>query len=205
VASPTARTRPERLGVFGGTFDPVHVAHLVAAAEARDQLRLDRVLLVVAHDPWQKQGEVVACAEDRYAMVAAAVDGVDGLEPSRLEIDRAGVTYTADTLGALHARDRELYLIVGSDVAARLATWMRPDEVRMLATLAIVQRGDESAPSLGDGWRVEVVRMPRLDVSSTDLRRRIATGRSIDFLMPPGAVRVLRDRRLYTRSDDDRS
>jgi nicotinate-nucleotide adenylyltransferase len=82
---------------------------------------------------------------------------------------------------------------------------MRPDEVRALATLAIVQRGEEVAPSLDDGWRVEVVRMPRLDVSSTDLRRRIATGRSIDFLMPPGAVRVLRDRRLYTRSDDDRS
>ena len=99
---------------MGGTFDPVHVAHLAAAAAARHQLGLDRVLLVVAGDPWQKHGTVVAPADARYEMVAAAIDGVDGLEASRLEIDRPGLTYTIDTVEQLQPPDRELFLIVGS-------------------------------------------------------------------------------------------
>ena len=96
----------ERLGILGGTFDPVHVAHLAAAAAARDQLGLDRVLVVVAGDPWQKRGRVCAPAEDRYEMVAAAIEGVAGLEASRIEIDRAGPTYTVDTVEGLLRRSR---------------------------------------------------------------------------------------------------
>jgi nicotinate-nucleotide adenylyltransferase len=142
----------------------------------------------------------VASADDRYAMVEAAIDGVGGLEVSRLELDRDGPTYTVDTLRALTAARRELYLIVGSDVATRIDTWERPDEVRSLATLAVVARGDghSRAP---DGWRTVDVRMPRLDVSSTDIRDRVARGRPIDFLVPVPAVRVLRARRLYTAGD----
>jgi len=190
--------RNERLGIFGGTFDPVHVAHLHAALEARYQLGLDRVLVVVAGDPWQKQGDVVANAENRYAMVAVALADVEGLEASRIEIDRDGPTYTADTLNALARDDRDLFLVVGSDVAARLDSWERSEEVRALATLAVVARGDDPIEVPEGGWRVEVVRMPRLDISSTDLRSRVAEGRPIDYLVPAGAVRVLRERRLYT-------
>ncbi len=133
-------TRPvERLGILGGTFDPVHVAHLAAAAAARDQLGLDRVLVVVAGDPWQKRGRVGAPAEIRCEMVAAAIEGVEGLVVSRLEIDRPGPTYTIDTVEALAAEPgRELFLIVGSDVAASLTTWHRAD--------ASASRGDA-----GDG------------------------------------------------------
>src|SRR5437763_15850460 len=110
----------ERIGVFGGTFDPPHVGHLVVAVNARHALRLDRLLLVVANDPWQKsQARVISSAADRLAMVEAAVADVKGLEASALEIERGGVSYTADTLASLRAEspDAELFLVVGSDAA----------------------------------------------------------------------------------------
>jgi nicotinate-nucleotide adenylyltransferase len=188
----------ERLGVFGGTFDPVHVGHLTAASIARHQLGLARVLMVVAGDPWQKRGHVVASAEARYEMLAAALDGVDGIEASRLELDRPGPTRTIDTVEALQAPDREIVLVVGADVSTSLHTWWRVDDLRDAVTLAVVEREDEPAAPLLDGWRVVPVRMPRLDVSSTDLRRRIAVGEPVDFLIPLPAVRVLRSHGLYT-------
>jgi len=193
----------ERLGILGGTFDPVHVAHLAAAAAARDQLALDQVLVVVAGDPWQKRGRELAPAEVRFEMVAAALEAVEGLVASRLEIDRAGPTYTIDTVETLASegrsdRPRELFLVVGSDVAASLDTWHRSTHLRDAVTLAIVDREDV-APSIPPaGWRTCRVHMPRLDVSSTDLRRRIAAGESVEFLVPPRASRILRARGLYT-------
>jgi nicotinate-nucleotide adenylyltransferase len=192
--------RVERLGILGGTFDPVHVAHLVAASAARCQLELTRVLVVVAGDPWQKRGRVCAPAEARFEMVAAAIDGVDGLEASRLEIDRAGPTYTIDTVETLRREipSRELFLIVGRDVAASVDTWHRADDLRAAVSLAIVDREDGTASTSPPGWRCRAVHMPRLDVSSTDVRRRIAAGESVDFLVPPPAARVLRARGLYT-------
>ena len=190
----------ERLGVLGGTFDPVHVAHLAAASAARYQLELDRVLVVVAGDPWQKRGRVCAPAEARFEMVEAAIDGVVGLEASRLEIDRGGPTYTIDTVEALRRETlpAELFLIVGSDVAASVDTWHRAGALRAAVTLAIVDREDVAASAPPPGWRSVGVRMPRLDVSSTELRRRVTAGESIDFLVPPPAARVLRARGLYT-------
>lgn len=192
--------RVERLGILGGTFDPVHVAHLAAAAAARDQLELTLVLVVVAGDPWQKQGRVCAPAEARFEMVAASIEGVEGLEASRLEIDRAGPTYTIDTVEALKSDDpsRELFLIVGSDVAASVGTWHRADDLRAAVTLAIVDREDVAPSTPPAGWHCVRVHMPRLDVSSTDLRRRIGAGESVDFLVPLPAARVLRARGLYT-------
>ena len=189
----------ERLGILGGTFDPVHVAHLAAAAAARDQLDLTRVLVVVAGDPWQKRGRVCAPAEARFEMVNAAIEGIDGLVASRLEIDRPGPTYTIDTVETLLGeRECELYLIVGSDAAATLHTWHRVAVLQASVTLAIVDREDVApTPPLPD-WQCVRVHMPRLDVSSTDLRRRIAAGESVDFLVPPPAARVLRARDLYT-------
>jgi nicotinate-nucleotide adenylyltransferase len=200
VHTPFSYTRPvERLGLLGGTFDPIHIAHLVAATAARDQLELDRVLVVVAGDPWQKQGRVCASAKDRYEMVAAAIHGVDGLEASRIEIDREGPTYTVDTVERLLAdHDCELFLIVGSDVAASLDSWHRADALQQAVTLAVVDREDVAPSVPPAGWRSVRVHMPRLDVSSTDLRRRVEAGESIDFLVPLPAARVLRERGLYT-------
>jgi nicotinate-nucleotide adenylyltransferase len=187
----------ERLGIMGGTFDPVHVAHLAAASAARNQLGLTRVLLVVAGDPWQKHG-VVAPAEARYEMVAAAIEGVEGIEASRIELDRPGLTYTIDTIEQLRAPGRELFLIVGADVAATLHTWVRVDELQRLVTLAVVNRDDGVVARPPAGWKTRRVTMPRLDLSSSDLRRRIAAGEPVEFLVPLPAVRVLRARGLYT-------
>ena len=189
-----------RLGVFGGTFDPVHNGHVVAAVSSRHALVLDRVLVVPAREPWQKRDRDLAPAEDRFAMLHAAFDGIDGIGLSRLELDRPGPTYTADTLEELSkgTPEPQLFLIVGADAAADLATWDRPEAIRSLATIVIVSRADLAAPAApGPGWRVEHVRIPALELSSTDLRRRVAAGEPLEGLMPPGAVRCLRERGLY--------
>ena len=194
------RSEPhERIGLLGGTFDPVHVGHLMDAAAARHQLGLDRVLVVVARDPWQKHGRVIAPAEQRFEMLAAALDGVDGLEASRIELDRDGPTYTIDTVEQLTAPGRVLVLVMGSDVAATLPSWHRVDDLRDLVTLAIVDRDDTRLPA-PEGWRVERVAVPRIELSSTDLRRRVAAGEPVEFLVPTPAVRVMRAYGLYTDS-----
>ncbi|MDQ1438991.1 MAG: nicotinate-nucleotide adenylyltransferase [Acidimicrobiaceae bacterium] len=187
-----------RIGVLGGTFDPVHVAHVFAGVSARHALGLDRVLFTVANAPWQKADRRITSAEDRFAMVAAALEGVDGLEASRIEIDRGGPTYTADTMADLAAAHpgAELFLIVGTDVADDLHTWERVDELRATATLAIVSRPG-APPVPMPGWRTATVEMPLLDVSSTDLRRWVGEGRPVDGLVPPGAVRLIAERGLY--------
>jgi nicotinate-nucleotide adenylyltransferase len=188
--------------VFGGTFDPVHVAHLIAAADTRAALQLDRVLFVVAGDPWQKRGRVVAAARDRLALVDAALDGIVGLEPSAIEVEREGPSVTADTLDALAAPGRELFLMLGADAVANMSTWKRLDETRDLATVVVIERaGDAHAEPPGGGWRFVRVPIPRLDVSSTDVRTRLGAGRPVDGLVPPAAVRAIRERGLYT---DDR-
>jgi nicotinate-nucleotide adenylyltransferase len=188
---------PERVGIFGGTFDPIHVGHLVAANEVHHRLGLDRMLLVVAGDPWQKRGEVIASAEARLAMVAAAVAEMPHLEACALEVERAGTTYTVDTVEHLAAPGRELFLVVGSDVAARLGTWHRVDDLARLVTLVVVTRDGEVGPEVPK-FATTHVPVPRLDVSSTDLRARVAAGAPIDFLVPAPAVHVLHARRLYT-------
>jgi nicotinate-nucleotide adenylyltransferase len=189
----------ERLGVFGGTFDPVHVGHVVVATESRAQLALDRVLLVVAGDPWQKRGKVVASAADRLALVDAAVDGVEGVEASAIEIERDAPSVTAETLEALTAPGRELFLVLGADAVANMGTWRRLEETRDLATLVVVERaGDAHSEPPGSGWRVQRVAIPRLDIASTDLRERLGSGRPIDGLVPPAVVRTIRARGLYT-------
>ncbi len=192
----------ERLGVFGGTFDPPHVGHLVAAVNVRHALHLDRVLLVVANDPWQKSGRPVSPAPDRIAMVEAAVGDVDGLEASALEIDRGGRSYTADTLAQLHDErsDRELFVILGSDAAAGLPSWERVAEVRRLATIVVVARPGAEDGRPPDGWAWERVEVPRLEVSSTDLRERVVDGRPLDYLLPPAVIDCIEARGLYRGS-----
>jgi nicotinate-nucleotide adenylyltransferase len=193
----------QRIGIFGGTFDPVHVGHLVAAVNVHHDLCLDKVVLVVANLPWQKAGgRPVTPALDRYDMVRAAVDGVPGLEASRLEIDRGGPSYTADTVAELASAHpgAELYVIVGWDVSNDLESWERFGEVREMASLVVVNRPGAKAP-VGlrqAGWRVEEVTVPNLEISSTDLRSRAASGRPLDYLVPEAAVRVIRERGLYS-------
>ncbi len=192
-----------RIGIFGGTFDPVHIGHLVAATWALEALALDRVLLVVANVPWQKAGtRTVTPAEDRFLVVQAAVSGVEGLEASRMEIERGGASYSADTVAELlgSVPSVEPYLIVGADVAAELGTWQRVDELRESVTLVVVDRGGTVPGADPPGWRVERLRIPALDLSSSQLRERLAEGRSVDFLIPEAAIRCIRQLNLYAGS-----
>ena len=192
--------RPVRLGLFGGTFDPPHVGHLVTAVNVRHELGLDRVLLEVANRPWQKEGaRAISAAEDRYAMVSAAVAGVSGLEASRLEIDRPGLSFTADTLEQLGKNDPapDLFVILGSDAAAGLTTWERADEVRRSSTLVVVERPGANDATPPEGWSWVRVEAPRLEVSSTDLRARVVDGRPLDYLLTPEVIDCIEKRALY--------
>jgi nicotinate-nucleotide adenylyltransferase len=186
--------------VLGGTFDPPHHGHLAAAVGARDALALDRVLLVVANRPWQKMAErPISPAADRLAMTHALVAGWPGLEVSELEIKRGGDSYTADTLAALRAADPagSLHLILGADAVAGLPTWERHEELPALAVLAMVSREGVDTPPVPEGWTSERVEIARLDISSSDLRARVAAGRSLGGLTPASVVSLIERRRLY--------
>lgn len=197
----TPEPRAERIGVYGGTFDPVHVGHVVVATECRAALDLDRVLLVVAGDPWQKRGKVVADAHARLLLVQAAVEGIAGVEASDIEIVRGAPSVTADTLESLAGPHRELFLILGADAVANMPTWRRLDATRELATVVVVERaGDRHSSPPGRGWSVERVAIPRLDVSSSEIRERLAEGRPIDGLVPSEVVREIAAHGLYTGS-----
>lgn len=203
----TARSHPERVGLLGGTFDPPHCGHVAAAAACVRALELDRVLLVVANQPWQKVPlRSVTPAEDRFAMVQAMVEAmvpfVPGAEASRLELDRGGPTYTADTVDELMAdaahrgASLDLYLIVGSDLVEGLATWQRADDLRAAVTLAVVARPNSVAP-LPPGWRAVLVDDDAVDVSSSEVRERLERGLPVDGLVPPEVIRCIRSRGLY--------
>jgi nicotinate-nucleotide adenylyltransferase len=187
-----------RLGILGGTFDPIHHAHVFVAVEVRATLGLDEVLLVPAGDPWQKRGFVVAPAADRVAMAEAAVADIAGVSVSRIEVDRTGPSVTADTLEALTATDRELFLVLGADAAANMSTWRRLDETRPLATVVVVERDGEHADPPGPDWAWAHVPIPRLDVSSSDIRQRLGSGRPVDGLVPPATLTYIREHDLYT-------
>lgn len=188
-----------RVGIFGGTFDPPHVGHLVTAVNVRHALALDVVLLVVANEPWQKEGSrLISPAEDRYALTVAAVGEVEGVEASRIELDREGPSYTADTLRHLKSAlpDAQFFMILGRDAAAGLFTWERYEEVVAGSRLVVVDRPGASAPlPTGLGWlRVEV---PHLEVSSTDLRARVLDGRPLDYLLTASVMDEVHSRGLY--------
>lgn len=191
--------RGRRIGVFGGTFDPPHIGHLVAAVDAQRELDLDVVLLVVANVPWQKvDSREISPAEDRIALVRAAVEDTPFLQVSDIEIRRGGSSYTADTLAELRREepDAELFVILGNDAAAGFATWERFEEVAELATLVVVDRPGTPTPvdPRFDWVRVDI---PELEISSTELRARVAAGRSIRYLTPTGVASAIADRGLY--------
>lgn len=193
-------------GILGGTFNPPHVGHLVCAQEALDQLELDRVTLMPAHTPPHKQVPEDPGADVRLRLCELAVAGDERFAVSDLELRREGPSYTVDTLRALHD-DRpgdELTFIVGADMALSLATWREPEEVLRLARLGVAERDGARREDIAavvaplhDGSRVTFFDMPRLDVSSTALRRRVAEGRPIRYLVPDAVAAEVAARGLY--------
>ena len=196
-----------RLGLLGGTFNPPHIGHLVCAQEALLAFGLERVLLVPAGVPPHKQVEGDPGPEHRVAMCAAAVAGDERLAVSRADVDRDGPAYTVELLRALRAASPgdELYFIVGGDMAHSLPTWRKPEEVLSLATLAVAEREgvarDDIAERLaglrGADERVAFFAMPRIDISSSLIRRRVAAGLPVRYLVPDAVAAHIARHGLY--------
>ncbi|ACU53738.1 nicotinate (nicotinamide) nucleotide adenylyltransferase [Acidimicrobium ferrooxidans DSM 10331] len=190
-----------RIGVFGGTFDPLHIGHLVAAQNAQYAAALDRVLFVVANVPWQKEAaREVTDPALRLAVVRAVIETIDGFEASDLEIRRGGRSYTVDTLRELRAQhpNDELFLIVGSDAANQMRTWERADELPLLSRIVVVNRYGYPSPTVLEGFRDPIfAEMPWLDISSTDLRERVRDRRPLQFLLPDEAIAAINRFGLY--------
>jgi nicotinate-nucleotide adenylyltransferase len=182
------------VGVFGGSFDPVHVGHLAIALAALESARLDRVMFVPARRSPLKERSPVASAEDRLAMLEAAIRGERRFALSRVELDRDGPSYTVDTLEAL--RDQgELHLILGSDALAELPRWRSPEHIRSLATILVARRPGAPEPDPRSGARA--FDAPCLDISSRELRSRAARGLSLRYLVPDEVWRHIERRGLY--------
>ena len=192
---------PARIGILGGTFDPPHAGHVAAARAVIERLGLDRLLLVVANDPWQKSGQrEISAAEDRYALTEALAEEVPGAEASRLEIDRGGPSYSVETAEEVLARaggPAELFLVIGADLVPELGSWHRHEDLARLVTLAVVSRPTGTTPAVPAGWRVEWVDGPRVALSSSEVRDLLASGGSVDGLVPEGVIRCMHRRGMY--------
>ncbi len=200
-----------KLGVFGGTFNPPHLGHLICAQEAYLQLGLDHVMLIPASRPPHKPVPDDPGPEHRLALCQLAIAGDEArMEVSDLEIRRAGTSFTVDTLGELNSRapDSELFLILGGDIAAGLPQWRDPERVLSLATPALAgRRGtppaavQEALDSLPGGERAQGFDMPTVAISSTMIRKRVAAGQSIRYLVPDGVAAYVAEHNLYRRTN----
>lgn len=189
-----------RVGVMGGTFDPVHHGHLVAANEVADRFGLDEVVFVPAGQPWQK-GAAVSPAEDRYLMTVIATASNPRFTVSRVDIDRTGPTYTIDTLRDLrrqYGEQAELYFITGADALQRILSWKDVEELFRLAQFVGVTRpGFALSDAHLPADSVTLVQVPAMAISSSDCRARVAAGKPIWYLVPDGVVQYISKRHLY--------
>src|SRR5690348_15377096 len=202
---------PGSIGIVGGTFDPFHLGHLALARAARDRLGLERVLVMPAASPPHKPGRPITPGEVRLQLVEAGIAGEPRLEASRLELDRAGPSWTVDTVAELDRAERaagrvpDLIVILSAESFASFADWHEPGRVLDLARLAVAPRAGHPAPDLaafrrgfpGRDERVVVFDAPAIDVSASEIRRRAARGESLAGLVPPGVEAVIAEDRLY--------
>ncbi len=192
-----------KIGVMGGTFDPIHHGHLVAASEVADRFDLDEVIFVPTGQPWQKSSRAVSPAEDRYLMTVVATASNPRFSVSRVDIDREGPTYTADTLADLHAAmpDDQLFFITGADALAAILSWRRVDEIfRYAHFVGVTRPGYELEDDhLPDG-AVTLVEVPAMAISSSECRERVSAGRPVWYLVPDGVVQYISKRNLYRES-----
>jgi len=199
--------RERRIGIMGGTFDPIHHGHLLAAEEARWQFSLEQVLFIPTGQPWQKPAGVTP-AEDRYLMTVIATASNPAFATSRSEIDHPGPTYTADTLRRLRGElgeDARLFFVTGADAVQHILTWREQEEVLKLAEFIAATRPGYDLAGLADlleqvpaaAGRVHTMEIPALAISSTDIRSRVARGAPIQYLVPDGVAAYVRKRGLY--------
>lgn len=195
-----------RLGIMGGTFDPIHYGHLVAAEEALVQFNLDRVVFMPTGEPARKVDRSVSPAEHRYLMTVIATASNPDFEVSRLEIDRPGVTYTVDTmtqLRSIHGSGADLFFITGADAVLEILTWKDSARLADLCTLIAATRpGFDMAPFLeradDSGLVVQTMEVPALAISSTDIRGRVVSRRPVRYLLPEAVAAYVSKNRLYS-------
>jgi len=202
-----ASARVKRLGVMGGTFDPIHNGHLVAASEVADLFDLDEVVFVPTGQPWQKQGRYVTAAEDRYLMTVIATASNPRFWVSRVDIDRGGPTYARDTLQDLKALnpDSDLYFITGADALESILSWQNVEELFSMARFIGVSRPGYKLDGahISEAFKtlprdaLTLVEVPALAISSSDCRARSAQNRPIWYLVPDGVVQYVSKRGLY--------
>lgn len=196
-----------RIGIYGGTFDPVHLAHLVLAEQCLEQAALDEVWFVPAAQPPHKLGASISAPSQRLAMLEFAIAGQPRFRVDRVELERGGPSFTVDTLSQLQGRHpaAEWFLLLGADAIRDFPTWREPARILELARIVAVNRGGQPLPDLapvqgGAAERVQVVEMPGLEISATDLRARVAAGRSIRFLVPRAVEVYIHQQALYRRA-----
>jgi nicotinate-nucleotide adenylyltransferase len=191
-----------RIGVMGGTFDPIHNGHLVAGSEVAHRFGLDEVIFVPTGEPYQKESRAVSPAEDRYLMTVIATASNPRFSVSRVDIDRPGPTYTIDTLRELRDGDpqADLYFITGADALAKMMTWHDVNELFSLAHFVGCTRPGHRLTGAGlpDG-KVSLVEIPALAISSSECRARVAAGEPVWYLVPDGVVQYIAKRGLYAR------
>ena len=191
-----------RTGILGGTFDPIHIAHLHAGEVALHQARLDRVLFMPAGAPWQKSDRRVSSGEHRLAMTRLAIDEYEGFEVDDREVLRDGPTYTADTLDTFPERE-DLFLILGADAASRLPTWQRYEDVLNRVTVLVVPRpGTDSTEVATTVPEAVFLDMAVLEVSGTDIRAMARTGRPFRFLVADPVYDYIQEHHLYAQGDE---
>ena len=191
-----------RIGIFGGTFDPPHIAHLIIAEQARQQLRLHKVLFVPAHDPPHKKGKAWATPAQRLAMLKLATSGVRGFEVSSIEIGRKGLSYTVDTLHELKSKfkNADFFLIVGGDNFAQLDSWKSVEEILRMATPVVYERDHGGATKTLTNPPTKIsLHGPLLKISSTMIRERVRDGVSIRFLVPAAVESYIQRHKLYQK------
>ncbi len=197
-----------RLGIFGGTFDPIHLGHLVLAEQCLEQCPLDEVWFVPAAQPPHKLAATISPAKARCEMIEFAIAGNSAFRLNTIELNRTGPSFTVTTLEQLKADDpsRELFLLIGADSLRDLSHWREPARILELATIAAVNRGDRPLPDLSGlrascGERVDnrivTVTMPGIDLSATDIRRRVADGHRIRYLVPRAVEAYIHEQGLY--------
>lgn len=187
-----------RVGVFGGTFDPPHIAHVVLVAAAVHQLGLDELIVTVAGVPWQKVGtRRISSPDDRLRMSEIAFDPVDRVTVSDIELRREGNSYTVDTLEELQEVDVDLFLLLGADTAAGIDTWHDHARLAELAKIVVFPRRGYDDATVPDGFDSTPLELPGLEVSSSDIRRRVPDGRPIDGLVPPDVVNYIFENGLF--------
>lgn len=188
-----------RIGVMGGTFDPIHLGHLVAASESAHHFDLDQVVFVPTGAPWQKADRQVSPAEDRYLMTVIATAADPRFSVSRVDLDRAGLTYTVDTLRDLRALhpEADLYFITGADALGDILSWRDADEVLAMAHFVGVSRPGHALLDPGREATVTLLEIPALAISSSDCRERVRRGEPITYLVPPGVESFVAKRGLY--------